>query len=342
MLRNLGACDMGLRMIDSTVSAGDAARARAARVFVAGHRGLVGSAIVRALGRAGFETVLTAGREDLDLREQADVRRWFERERPEVVYLAAGRVGGIVANDTYPADFARDNLLIATNVIDAAWRTGARKLVNFASSCMYPRLCEQPMREEMLLTGALEPTNAAYAAAKIAGVEMVRGYAKQHGFDAINLLPANLYGPGDNFDPAAGHVVPAMLGRFHDAKRAGAAAVTVWGTGRPEREFLFVDDLADAALFLAERLRSPEVINVGSGEGCTIGQLAEAVRDVVGFEGRLEFDTSRPDGMPRKLLDSTRVHALGWRAHTSLREGLARTYAWMLENAQRGREGASR
>lgn len=310
---------------------------RASKVFVAGHRGLVGGALVRALGRAGYSRVVTAGRETLDLREQADVRAWFERERPEVVFLAAGRVGGIVANDTYPADFARDNLLIAANVIDAAWRSGARKLVNFASSCMYPRLCEQPMREEMLLTGALEPTNAAYAAAKIAGVEMVRGYAKQYGFDAINLLPANLYGPGDNFDPAAGHVVPAMLGRFHDAKRAGAPSVTVWGTGRPEREFLFVDDLADAAVFLSETRRSPEVLNVGSGEGCSIAALAEAVRDAVGYEGRIEFDTSRPDGMPRKLLDSTRVRALGWSPRTSLREGLARTYAWMLENAQRGR-----
>ncbi len=310
---------------------------RASMVFVAGHRGLVGGALVRALDRAGYSRVVTVGREALDLREQADVRAWFERERPEVVFLAAGRVGGIVANDTYPADFARDNLLIATNVIDAAWRSGARKLVNFASSCMYPRRCEQPMREEMLLTGPLEPTNAAYAAAKIAGVEMVRGYARQYGFDAINLLPANLYGPGDNFDPAAGHVVPAMLGRFHDAKRAGAPSVVVWGTGRPEREFLFVDDLADAAVFLSETLRSPEVLNVGSGEGCTIGALAEAVRDAVGYEGRIEFDTSRPDGMPRKLLDSTRVRALGWSPRTSLREGLARTYAWMLENAQRGR-----
>ncbi len=310
---------------------------RASKVFVAGHRGLVGGALVRALDRAGYARVVTVGRETLDLREQADVRAWFERERPEVVFLAAGRVGGIVANDTYPADFARDNLLIATNVIDAAWRSGARKLVNFASSCMYPRLCEQPMREEMLLTGPLEPTNAAYAAAKIAGVEMVRGYAKQYGFDAINLLPANLYGPGDNFDPAAGHVVPAMLGRFHDAKRAGAPSVTVWGTGRPEREFLFVDDLADAAVFLSESLRSPEVLNVGSGEGCSIAALAGAVRDAVGYEGRIEFDASRPDGMPRKLLDSTRVRALGWSPRTSLREGLARTYAWMLENAQRGR-----
>ncbi len=310
---------------------------RASKVFVAGHRGLVGGALVRALDRAGYARVVTVGRETLDLREQADVRAWFERERPEVVFLAAGRVGGIVANDTYPADFARDNLLIATNVIDAAWRSGARKLVNFASSCMYPRLCEQPMREEMLLTGPLEPTNAAYAAAKIAGVEMVRGYAKQYGFDAINLLPANLYGPGDNFDPAAGHVVPAMLGRFHDAKRAGAPSVTVWGTGRPEREFLFVDDLADAAVFLSESLRSPEVLNVGSGEGCSIAALAGAVRDAVGYEGRIEFDASRPDGMPRKLLDSTRVRALGWSPRTSLREGLARTYEWMLENAQRGR-----
>ncbi len=326
-------------MNDPKVPSGEASRA--SKVFVAEHRGLVGSVLVRALGRAGHARVVTVGWEALDLMKQVAVCARFERERPEVAVLAAGRGGGIVANDTCPADVARDNLLIATNVIDAAWRSGACKLVKFASSCMSPRLCEQPMREEMLRTDALEATNAAYAAAKIAGVETVRGCAKQYGFDAINLLPANRYGPGDNFDPAPGHVVPAMLGRFHDAKRAGAPSLTVWGTGKPERELLVVDDLADGAVVLSETLCSPGELNVGSGDGCSIAALARAVRDAVGYEGRIESDASSPDGIPHKLLDSTRIRALGLSPRTLRREGLARTYAWMLGNTQRGRTTAA-
>lgn len=307
-------------------------RFRASRIFVAGHRGLLGSALVRALCRDGCVDVRTAERGAVDLREQSAVRGWFDRERPEVVFLAAGRVGGIAANAARPAEFAYDNLLIQANVIDAAWRAGARQVVFFASSCMYPKLCPQPMREEHLATGPVEPTNVAYAAAKHAGLETLRAYARQYGLGAVCLLPANLYGPGDNFDPEAGHVIPALLGRFHAAKLARAESVTLWGTGSPEREFLHADDCAEAAVWLSARFASLDVTNVGGGEACTIAQLAEAVRDVVGYEGRVEFDTSRPDGMPRKHLDSSRLQALGWRPARALRDGLAQTYHWMLDS----------
>ncbi len=304
-------------------------------IYVAGHQGLVGSAILRRLQAGGFTNLITRPYPDLDLTQAPAVDEFLHQTRPRYVFVAAARVGGILANNQYPADFIRENLLIQTHVIDAAWRHGVRKLLFLGSSCIYPRLAPQPMKEEHLLTGPLEPTNSAYAIAKIAGLEMCAAYRRQHGFNAIALMPTNLYGPGDNFDLQNSHVLPALLRKLHEAKVAGADHVTIWGTGRPRREFLYVDDLADAAVFLMERYDDPRIINVGVGEDISIAELAELVRDVVGFRGELRYDPSKPDGMPRKLLDVSRLTALGWRPRTPLRAGIQATYEWFARNASR-------
>jgi GDP-L-fucose synthase len=306
-------------------------------VFVAGHRGLVGAAIVRRLQAEGCSRLILRTHAELDLRSQAAVDTFFASERPEYVFLAAAKVGGIHANDTYPADFIRDNLQIQTNVIDAAWRNGARKLLFLGSSCIYPRLAPQPLSEDSLLTGPLEPTNEWYAIAKIAGIKMCQAYRRQYGFDAISAMPTNLYGPGDNFSLENSHVLPALMRKFHEAKRSGAREVVVWGTGSPRREFLHVDDLADAVVFLVRNYSGEGLVNVGCGEDLTIRELAEAVAKVVGFEGDLRFDTSKPDGTPRKLLDISRINAMGWKAQVPLQAGLESTYFWYLEH-----EGAAR
>ncbi|MBF0284791.1 MAG: GDP-L-fucose synthase [Magnetococcales bacterium] len=303
-----------------------------ASIYVAGHRGLVGSAIVRCLREAGFQRLLTPTHAELDLTRQEAVEAFFAREHPEYVFLAAARVGGIHANDVYPADFIRDNLQIAVNVIDAAWRHGTRKLQFLGSACIYPRLAPQPMAEGALLTGPLEPTNEWYAVAKIAGMKMGQAYRRQYGFDAISLMPNNLYGPGDNFHPENSHVVPALMRKFHLARLRHEPEAVVWGTGAPLREFLHVDDLADAALFLMERYSGEEHVNVGTGEEVSIGRLAELVKEATGYGGRLVFDATRPDGAPRKLLDVSRLLAMGWRPRIPLRDGLASTYAWYLNH----------
>ncbi len=307
---------------------------KTARIFVAGHRGLAGSAIVRRLEAEGFSNLLLVSRQALDLRKQNDVAEFFAKERPEYVFLAAAKVGGILANDTYPAEFLHDNLEIQTNVIHSAWKHGVRKLLFLGSSCIYPKFAPQPIREESLLTGELEPTNEAYAIAKIAGIKMCQAYHKQYGFRAISLMPTNLYGPGDNFDLQSSHVLPALLRKFHEAAAAGAPEVTVWGTGSPRREFLHVDDLASAAVFLMKNYESPEILNVGTGEDLTIRELAEMMARVTGFRGALVFDHSKPDGTPRKVLDVSRIHALGWKARIPLEEGIAATYKWYLTHQQ--------
>jgi GDP-L-fucose synthase len=302
------------------------------RIYVAGHTGLVGAAILRRLHAEGCTNLLTRARADLDLTRREHVDEFFARERPAYVFLAAARVGGILANDTYPADFIRENLLIQTHVIDAAWRHGVRKLLFLGSSCIYPKLAPQPMPEECLLTGPLEPTNSAYAIAKIAGLEMCAAYRRQHGFNAIALMPTNLYGPGDNFDLQNAHVLPALLRKMHAAKIGGAAHVEIWGTGRPRREFLYVDDLAEAAVFLMRNSAAGGLITVGVGADVSIRELAELIRDAVGYQGELRFDAGKPDGTPRKLLDVSRLSALGWQARTPLRAGIEQTYAWYLEH----------
>ena len=294
-------------------------------VYVAGHRGLVGSALVRALARHGFTNLLVRTHAELDLTDRGAVDAFFAEQRPAYVFLAAARVGGIVANDTYPADFIRDNLAIQLHVIDAAHRFGVEKLLFLGSSCIYPKLCPQPMREEYLLTGALEPTNSAYAVAKIAGIEMCQAYRRQYGCHFISVMPTNLYGPGDHDDLETSHVLPALIRKFHEAKEAGAPTVTIWGTGSPRREFLHADDLAEACLFLMDRYDEPGIINIGVGADVTIRELAEMVAEATGFQGELVFDTTKPDGTPRKLLEVTRLTALGWRAQILLREGIRRT-----------------
>jgi len=299
-------------------------------VYVAGHNGLVGSAIVRKLRAAGCENLLLRSSAELDLRDQAAVRGFFERERPAYVFLSAARVGGILANNTYPVDFLRDNLEIQLNVIDAAWRHGARKLLFLGSSCIYPRLAAQPMTEEMLLTGALEPTNEPYAIAKIAGIKLCQAYRRQHQFDAISLMPTNLFGPGDNFNLESSHVLPALLRRIDDARESGAAEVVIWGTGTPRREFLHVDDLADACVHAMSHYSGDVALNTGTGEDVAIGDLARLICEIVGYRGELRFDTSKPDGTPRKLLDVSKFTALGWRARIGLREGIEQTYQWYL------------
>lgn len=301
------------------------------RIYVAGHGGLVGSALCRALARGGTNP-LTRSRADLDLRDAAAVEAFFATERPIQVYLAAARVGGIRANSLRPADFIRDNLQIQSNVIDAAWRHGVRKLCFLGSSCIYPKHAPQPMPEECLLTGPLEPTNEWYAIAKIAGLKMCQAYRRQYGFDAICLMPTNLYGPGDNFSLEDSHVLPALIRRFDDARTAGTEEVVLWGSGTPRREFLHADDLADAALHLMGHYAGEPPVNVGTGEDLSIAELARLVARVVGYRGRISFDAERPDGPPRKLLDVRRVHALGWRHRISLADGIRDTYAWYREH----------
>jgi GDP-L-fucose synthase len=302
---------------------------QATSVFVAGHRGLVGSAIVRRLGREGI-TPMTAPRAELDLRNQSAVNDWFKVHRPEYVYLVAGTVGGILANSTRPAEFIYDNLLIHATVVHACHLYGTRKLLYLGSSCIYPREAPQPMTEEALLAGPLEPTNEFYAVAKIAGIKLCQAYRRQYGCHFISAMPTNLYGPNDNFDLTSSHVLPALIRKFHDAKQARAAEVTVWGSGRPRRELLHVDDLADACVFLMRKYDDEPHINVGTGEDLSIRELAELVRDVVYPAARLVFDTSRPDGPPRKLLDISRLRALGWTPRLDLRDGIASTYQWFL------------
>ncbi len=305
---------------------------RSSRIYVAGHRGLVGAAIVSNLRARGFDQLILKTRAEVDLCNQAAVNAFFEREKPEYVFLAAAKVGGILANSTYPADFLRENLLIQTLIIDAAFRNGTMKLEALGSSCIYPKFAPQPMKEEYLLTGILEPTNEAYAIAKIAGIKTAQAYRAQHGFNAIALMPTNLYGPGDNFDLKNSHVLPALIRKFHEAKIVGAPHALVWGTGAPRREFLYVDDLADAAVHLMLHYDSAEIVNVGVGEDVSIKELARLVADVVGYKGELVFDATKPDGTPRKLLDVSRLHALGWKAKVELRGGIERTYKWFCEN----------
>ena len=305
------------------------------RIFVAGHRGLVGSAIVRNLQGKGYRNLLTADRRQLDLRDAAAVDAWFATNTPEVVIDAAAKVGGIHANDSYPAQFLFENMQIQNNVIDAAHRHGARKLVFLGSSCIYPKFAEQPIREDSLLTGALEPTNEWYAIAKIAGIKLCQAYRKEYGFNAIALMPTNLYGPGDNFDLQNSHVLPALIRTFHDAAQANASEVVMWGTGTPRREFLHVDDMADATVFLTETYDGADIVNVGVGEDVSIRELAELVKDITGYQGRIVNDTDKPDGTPRKLLDVSRLNGLGWKARIPLREGVESTYAWFLQNQGR-------
>lgn len=289
---------------------------------------MVGSAIVRRLRSEGYDNLLLRTREELDLTRQAEVEAFFEQERPDYVFLAAAKVGGIWANNSYPADFIRDNLFIQTNVIDAAYRNGVKKLLFLGSSCIYPKFAPQPLEEEYLLTGALEPTNEPYAVAKIAGIIMCQSYRRQYGANFISAMPTNLYGPGDNFDLETSHVLPALIRKFHEAKVRGDSAVEVWGTGSPKREFLHVDDLADACVFLMQRYDDDEIINVGTGTDVSIRELAESIKEIVGFEGDVVFDTSRPDGTPRKLLDVSKIRGLGWQAKIDLEEGIRLTYQW--------------
>jgi GDP-L-fucose synthase len=298
------------------------------KIYVAGHRGLVGGAVMRRLATGGYTNLVTRSHDAMDLENQTAVFDFFESERPECVFLAAAKVGGILANSTYPADFIRSNLAIQCNVIEAAHRYGAAKLLFLGSSCIYPRYAPQPIKEEHLLSGYLEPTNQAYAIAKIAGIEMCRSYNRQFGTNFISVMPTNLYGPGDSFDLENSHVLPALMRKFHEAKVRGDGEVVVWGTGQPRREFLHVSDLADACVFVMERDGDPmEIVNIGYGEDVTIGELAELVRDVVGYRGRITYDRSKPDGMPRKLLDSSRILAMGWRPTVALRDGVTETYA---------------
>jgi GDP-L-fucose synthase len=297
------------------------------RIFVAGHRGLVGSAICRRLRQDGFTSLITKSRAELDLRDRTQVDSFFAAERPEYVFMAAAKVGGILANSQY-------NLAVQSNVIDSAYRHGVKKVEFLGSSCIYPRLAPQPIREEYLLTGELESTNEWYAIAKIAGIKMAQAYWKQYGFPVISLMPTNLYGPNDNFDLQASHVLPALLRKFHEARENHAAEVVIWGTGSPRREFLHVDDLAEAAVFLMLNYDSPEIVNVGTGQDVTIRELAELMQRATGFTGSLRFDTTKPDGTPRKLLDVSRIHSLGWKAKIPIEEGIRRTYQWYLEQAK--------
>lgn len=307
------------------------------RIFVAGHQGLVGSAIVRRLRADGFDNLVLRSHQDLDLTCRSAVDSLFGSERPEYVFLAAARVGGILANSTYPAEFIHDNLAIELNVIDAAWRHAVKKLEFLASSCIYPKFASQPIKEESLLSGPLEPTNEWYAVAKIAGIKLCQAYQRQYGFNAISLMPSNLYGPGDNFDLQTSHVLPALIRKFHEAHSEEDSQVVIWGTGTPRREFLHVDDLASAAVFLMQNYDEAGIVNVGTGEDVTITELAELVARIVGFEGKLVFDTSKPDGTPRKLLDVSRLRALGWCHSIPLEEGIRSTYEWFLANAESAR-----
>ncbi|TIV69744.1 MAG: GDP-L-fucose synthase [Mesorhizobium sp.] len=305
------------------------------RIFVAGHRGMVGSALVSRLAREDCE-VLTVARGELDLLDQAGVRRWMGEHRPDAMVMAAAKVGGILANDSLPVDFLYENLVVETNVIEAAFRSEVRKLLFLGSSCIYPKLAPQPIPEDALLTGPLEPTNEWYAVAKIAGIKLCQAYRRQHGVDYISAMPTNLYGPGDNFDLASSHVVPALLRKAHEAKRAGGRPIAVWGSGRPMREFLHVDDAADALVWLLKHYSGDGHVNVGSGEDVTIAELARTIVSVVGADAEITFDPTKPDGAPRKLMDVSRLFATGWRPRYSLREGLAQTYQWFLEHVGKG------
>jgi GDP-L-fucose synthase len=319
-------------MLERTPLSNAAGLASSKHVFVAGHRGLVGSAIVRHLAETGCRSPLVATHDELDLRDQQAVSRFFADNKPEYVFLAAAKVGGIMANATRPAQFLYDNLTIETNVIHAAWEHGVKKLLFLGSSCIYPKFAQQPIKEEYLLSGALEETNEAYAIAKIAGLKLAQAYRTQYGFSAVSLMPTNLYGPCDNFDLESSHVVPALIRRFHEARLAGAQSVTIWGSGTPRREFLHVDDLASAACFAMEKYDQSEPLNVGVGQDLTISELATLISSVVGYSGRILFDTSMPDGAPRKMLDVSRLTALGWKARIGLEEGLTSAYHWYCTN----------
>ena len=301
------------------------------RIYVAGHRGLVGSAIYRLLKKRGFENLITRTHSELELMDAVAVQNFFEETKPEFVFLAAAKVGGIHANSTYPADFMRENLLVQTNVIHESWRNDVEKLMFLGSSCIYPKLCPQPISEKSLLSGLLEPTNEAYALAKIAGIKTCQSYNQQYGTNFISAMPTNLYGINDNFHPENSHVLPALIRRFHEAKLADSESVSIWGTGNPRREFLHSDDLADAVLFLMENYNDSEIVNVGCGEDQTIKVLAETIREVVGYSGSLEFDSSRPDGTPQKMLDISKIRVLGWRPEITLKNGLKQVYQWYTE-----------
>ncbi|HEY0652209.1 MAG TPA: GDP-L-fucose synthase [Chryseosolibacter sp.] len=296
------------------------------RIYIAGHRGMVGSAIVRSLERQGFKNLLVVPSSELDLRKTSDVLAFFQTEQPEYVFDAAAKVGGILANNTYPAEFLYDNLMMQNNIIHSAYLTKVKKLMFLGSSCIYPKLAEQPLKESSLLSGYLEPTNEAYAIAKISGIKMCEYYRRQYGCDFISAMPTNMYGYGDNYHPQNSHVLPALLRRFHEAKESGAASVTIWGSGKPLREFMFADDLADACVFLMLNYSEPEFINVGTGEEISILELAKLISDTVGYNGQITFDSTKPDGTPRKLMDSSKLHNLGFRHKTALREGLQLTY----------------
>lgn len=305
-----------------------------AKVYVAGHRGLVGSAIVRKLEEKGYTNLIYRTSKELDLRNNNQVCTFFIEEKPEYVFLAAAKVGGILANNDYPADFIRDNLLIQTNVIDAAYQNGIKKLLFLGSTCIYPKYAQQPMNEDSLMTGVLEPTNEAYAIAKISGIKMCEAYNKQYGTNYISVMPTNLYGPNDNFDLETSHVLPALIRKFHEAKIVSSPTVEVWGTGTPRREFLYSDDLADATVYLMNTYDGNQFINIGVGKDISIKDLAAKVKEVVGFEGQIVFNTTKPDGTPRKLVDVTRLNELGWQAPTSLDKGLTNAYSWFLNNVE--------
>ncbi len=304
-----------------------------ARIFVAGHNGLVGSAIVKNLQSKGYKNLVLRSRGELDLKDTQAVNQFYAQEQPDIVIDAAAKVGGIHANNTYPAEFIYDNLVIQNNVINGAYQAGVKKLVFLGSSCIYPKMAPQPLKEEYLLTGPLEPTNEWYALAKIAGIKMCQAYRKQYDFDAISLMPTNLYGPGDNFDLQNSHVLPALIRKFHEAKIRGDNTVIIWGTGKPKREFMYVDDMAEATVFLMENYSGDQIVNVGVGRDVSIKELAELVKEKVGFVGKLEFDTSKPDGTPRKLLDVGFLNELGWKAGTDLERGITKTYEWYSQQA---------
>ncbi|ANU22555.1 GDP-L-fucose synthase [Planococcus donghaensis] len=307
------------------------------KIYVAGHRGLVGSAIVRNLQKNGYDNLVFRTSKELDLTNSNQVDAFFQEQRPDFVFLAAAKVGGIAANNDYPADFIRDNLMIQTNVIDAAYRNGVKKLLFLGSTCIYPRLAEQPMREDSLLTGELEPTNEPYAIAKIAGIKMCQSYNRQYGTNYISIMPTNLYGPNDNFDLTSSHVLPALIRKFHEAKVNQADTVEVWGTGSPKREFLYSDDLADAAIYLMNTYSGDDLVNIGVGRDISIKELAEKVGETVGYKGEIFFNTSKPDGTPRKLVDVSRLTSLGWEAKISLDDGLKMAYDWFLEQTEKVR-----
>ena len=306
-----------------------------AKIYVAGHRGLVGSALMRTLELHGYTNIVTRTHAELDLIDQKAVDEFFGKEKPEYVFLAAAKVGGIMANSTYPADFIHDNLAVQTNVIDSAYRHGAKKLLFLGSSCIYPRLAEQPIREDYLLTGRFEPTNEPYSIAKIAGIIMAQSYTRQYGFQTISVMPTNLYGPNDNFDLESSHVLPAMIRKFDDAKAANVPSVTLWGTGSPKREFLHVDDMAAACVHLMETYSDPSIVNIGTGVDVSIKELAEIVKEVVGYQGEIIWDTSKPDGTPRKLLAVSKLHSLGWKHSIEIADGVRSTYEWYKNNTNK-------